>query len=209
MTNYLFKTVYALLAMAVIGVVIVAVTVITFSFTLPKIQSLSDYRPPIPSKILARDGTVLANIGVEDRDVAQIDEIPELIIGAFLSAEDDKFYEHQGVDYLGVARAMLANIKAGRVVQSGSTITQQVAKSLLLTSERSISRKIKDFLLALRIEKHLSKDEILYLYLNQVYLGGGYYGVKAANKGDYNKERSEATVAERAIGAGRLVAPGS
>lgn len=208
MKNNIFKAIYALLGLGLLGAVVTAIVIISFSFSLPKINSLNDYRPPIPSQILAKDGTVLANIGLEDRVVAEIDEIPERIIGAFLSAEDDKFYEHQGVDYLGVARAMLANIKAGRVVQGGSTITQQVAKSLLLTSERSISRKIKDFLLALRIEKHLSKDEILYLYLNQVYLGGGYYGVKAAFKGYYNKELNEATVAESAMVAGLLVAPG-
>lgn len=208
MKENLLKGIYAIIGLALLGIVTTALVVITFSFSLPKIQSLNDYRPPIPSKILAKDGTVLASIGLEDREVASIDEIPKMIIGAFLSAEDDKFYEHQGVDYLGVIRAMIANIKAGRVVQGGSTITQQVAKSLLLTSERSISRKIKDFLLALRIEKHLAKDEILYLYLNQVYLGGGYYGVKAAFKGYFNKELSEATVAESAMVAGLLVAPG-
>ncbi len=208
MKNNILKAIYALLGLSLLGAVVTAVVIISFSFSLPKINSLNDYRPPIPSKILAKDGTVLANTGLEDRVVAEIDEIPERIIGAFLSAEDDKFYEHQGVDYWGVARAMLANIKAGRVVQGGSTITQQVAKSLLLTSERSISRKIKDFLLALRIEKHLSKDEILYLYLNQVYLGGGYYGVKSAFKGYYNKELKEASIAESAMVAGLLVAPG-
>lgn len=208
MTSNLFKALYAIVGLVLFGIIVTAIVVITFSFSLPKIQSLNDYRPPIPSRILARDGTVLATIGLEDRDVAKIDEIPEMIIGAFLSAEDDKFYEHQGVDYLGVTRAMLANIKAGRVVQGGSTITQQVAKSLLLTSERSISRKIKDFLLALRIEKHLSKNEILFLYLNQVYLGGGYYGVKSAFRGYFQKELSEATIAESAMVAGLLVAPG-
>ncbi len=206
--NPFLKIIYGLVGLGLLGAIITVVVIISFSFSLPKITSLNDYRPPIPSKILAKDGTILANIGLEDRVVAEIDEIPERIIGAFLSAEDDKFYEHKGVDYLGVMRAMIANIKAGRVVQGGSTITQQVAKSLLLTSERSISRKIKDFLLALRIEKHLSKDEILYLYLNQVYLGGGYYGVKAAFKGYFNKELNEATIAESAMVAGLLVAPG-
>merc|ERR1711991_513854 len=130
------------------------------------------------------------------------------IIDAFLSAEDSGFYEHQGVDYLGVARAFLANVKAGKVVQGGSTITQQVAKSLLLSRERSITRKIKDFLLAQKIEKKFSKDEILFLYLNQVYLGGGYYGVKSAFKGYFDKRLDEATVAESALVAGLLVAPG-
>jgi len=193
---------------AFLGCLIVAAVIVYFSFGLPKISTLADYKPPIPSQILSRDGTVLAEIGKEKRDVAKIEEIPQVIIDAFLSAEDSGFYEHQGVDYLGVARAMLANIKAGRVVQGGSTITQQVAKSFLLTRERSYTRKIKDFLLAKKIEERFSKKEILFLYLNQVYLGGGYYGVKSAFRGYFGKELPEATVAETAMIAGLLVAPG-
>ena len=137
-----------------------------------------------------------------------MEDIPKVVIDAFLSAEDDSFYEHKGVDYLGVLRALIVNIKAGKVVQGGSTITQQVAKSLLLSNERSISRKIKDFLLAQKIEKKFSKEEILYLYLNQVYLGGGFYGVKSAFRGYYGKELVEASIAEAAMIAGLLVAPG-
>src|ERR1035437_5768649 len=135
-------------------------------------------------------------------------DVPARVINAFLAAEDDKFFEHKGVDYFGLARAMFANFKAGKVVQGGSTITQQVAKSLLLSSERSITRKVKDFILAQRIEEKLSKQEILYLYLNQVYLGGGYYGIKAAARGYYNKELKDITIAEASMLAGLLVAPG-
>lgn len=179
-----------------------------FSFTLPKISSLADYKPAVKSKILSKDGVVLYDIGKENREVVEFSEIPPRVVDAFLSAEDSNFYNHDGVDYFGVLRAAIANLKAGRVVQGGSTITQQVAKSLLLSSERSITRKIKDFLLAQKIEKRFNKEEILYLYLNQVYLGGGYYGVKSAFKGYFNKELSEATVAESALIAGLLVAPG-
>ena len=186
------------------GVAIIAY----FSFDLPKITNLADYRPPIHSQILAKDGTVLADVGLEKREVASMEEIPSILIDAFLSAEDSAFYEHKGVDYFGLLRALVANLKAGRVVQGGSTITQQVAKSLLLSSERSITRKIKDFLLAQKIEKRFSKKEILYLYLNQVYLGGGYYGVKAAFHGYFGKELAEASIAEAAMIAGLLVAPG-
>tara|TARA_Y100000590_G_scaffold469529_1_gene657801 strand:- start:241990 stop:244704 length:2715 start_codon:yes stop_codon:yes gene_type:complete len=195
-------------ALGVIGAVFGISIIVYFSFTLPKISKLSDYSPPITSQILAKDGTVLASLSKEKREIIQLDEVPPLVIDAFLSAEDSQFYEHQGVDYLGVMRAMIANIKAGRVVQGGSTITQQVAKSLLLSHERSFTRKIKDFLLAQRIEKKLSKKEILFLYLNQVYLGGGYYGVKTAFRGYFGKELAEATVAEAAMVAGLLVAPG-
>ncbi len=179
-----------------------------FSFSLPRISTLADYRPPIHSQIMAKDGTVLADVGIQKREISDFEEIPQRIINAFLAAEDDGCYQHKGVDYFGLLRALIANLKAGRVVQGGSTITQQVAKSLLLTSEKSITRKIKDFLLAQKIEKKSSKEEILYLYLNQVYFGGGFYGVKAAFRGYYGKELSEATVAESAMIAGLLVAPG-
>jgi penicillin-binding protein 1A len=196
------------LALGILGVISVAAVVSYYSFQLPNIQSLSDYNPPIPSQIVSKDGVVLAELGKEIREVVPVEDVPQRIVDAFLSAEDRSFYEHSGVNYWGVLRALIVNIKAGRVVQGGSTITQQVAKSLLLTRERSIARKIKDFLLALRIEKHLSKKEILFLYLNQVYLGGGYYGVKAAFRGYFDKDLSEATVAESAMVAGLLVAPG-
>jgi len=202
---------YALIsigAMILIGGITGVSVIAYFSFGLPKISTLADYNPPVSSQILSKDGTILADLGKENRDIARMDEIPKRIVHAFLSAEDDKFYEHKGVDYMGVLRALIVNLKAGRVVQGGSTITQQVAKSLLLSRERSIARKIKDFLLAQRIEEKFSKEEILFLYLNQVYLGGGYYGVKAAFKGYFDKELSEATVAEAAMVAGLLVAPG-
>jgi penicillin-binding protein 1A len=199
---------YVCVGIFLFGVLSVVAVVTYFSFDLPKISTLADYKPPIPSQIMAKDGTVLAEIGEQKREVVAMDEVPEFIIDAFLSAEDDSFYQHTGVDYNGVLRAFIVNLKAGRVVQGGSTITQQVAKSLLLNRERSISRKIKDILLAQRIEKKFTKEEILFLYLNQVYLGGGYYGIKAAFKGYFGKELFEATVAEAAMVAGLLVAPG-
>jgi penicillin-binding protein 1A len=175
--------------------------------TLPGIESLADYSPPVQSQILSRDGEVLLEAGNEKREIVELKEIPDVIISAFLAAEDDKFYEHSGVDIGGVIRALLKNIKAGRVVQGGSTITQQVAKSILLNRERSIIRKMRDFLLAIKIEKRFSKEDILKLYLNQVYLGGGYYGVKAAARGYFDKDLSEVTISESAMIAGLLVAP--
>lgn len=208
MKKILLKTLVFTISISFLGAVFAVGLVAYFSYDLPKISTLSDYRPPIPSQILAKDGTVLTEIGKEKRYIVQVEQIPQFVIDAFLAAEDDKFYEHSGVDYLGVFRALLKNIRAGRVVQGGSTITQQVAKSLLLTRERSIARKIKDFLLAQKIEEKFTKDQILFLYLNQVYLGGGYYGVKAAFDGYFGKELSEATVAEAAMVAGLLVAPG-
>lgn len=191
-----------------LGIAGISAIVIHFSFDLPQISSLADYHPPMPSIILARDGTVLSELGKEKREVVKLSEIPKIVIDSFLAAEDDKFFEHKGVDYWGMTRAMLANLRAGRVVQGGSTITQQVAKSLLLSSERSFGRKIKDFLLAQKIEQRFTKEEILFLYLNQMYFGGSYYGVKSAFKGYYGKELNEVTVAESAMIAGLLVAPG-
>ncbi len=206
--KFFLKILIGSLGLFLLAIILGLGTIIIFSMGLPKIASLADYRPNIPSRILAKDGTVLAEIALERREVAQFDEIPQLIVDAFLSAEDSSFFEHRGVDYMGVLRAFLANLKAGRVVQGGSTITQQVAKSFLLTQQRSYSRKIKDILLARKIEKRFSKKEILYLYLNQVYLGGGYYGIKAAFRGYFGKELAEATIAEAAMVAGLLVAPG-
>ena len=198
---------YAAFALVLCGILGIA-ALIYISLTLPKVSTLRDYRPPLASKILAKDGTVLAQIGIENRELVPIEKIPKIIVDAFLAAEDSKFYQHQGIDYQGIFRAFLANLMAMRIVQGGSTITQQVAKSLLLTSKRSYLRKFKEFILAPRIEEQFTKDEILFLYLNQVYLGGGYYGIKSAFKGYFDKELEEVSIAETAMVAGLLVAPG-
>lgn len=202
------KSIFVAVALAFIGGLFLFGIILYVSYDLPQINSLSDYSPPIGSKILSKDGEVLLELSKEDRQVVPIEEIPQNIIDTFLAAEDDNFYNHAGIDYLGITRAMLKNIKEGRIKQGASTITQQVAKSLLLTNERTFTRKIKDMILATKIEEKLSKNEILFLYLNQVYLGGGYYGVKSAFKGYFDKELSEATIAETALVAGLLVAPG-
>lgn len=202
------KFVFALAALGFLAGIFVLGAIITISFDLPQINSLADYNPPIPSRIYSKDGELLLELAKERREIANFEEIPQRVVDAFLSAEDDNFYNHGGIDYVGIARAMVKNLKAGRIVQGASTITQQVAKSLLLSSERTFTRKIKDLLLAKRIEDKFTKEEILFLYLNQVYLGGGYYGVKSAFKGYFEKELSEATVAEAALVAGLLVAPG-
>jgi len=208
MKSLIVKIVFALLGVALLAGMSAALAFTYFNLDLPKIDKLQDYKPNLASQIISKDGVLLAELGLEKREIVEMKDVPQRVIDAFLSAEDDKFFEHKGVDYWGLSRAMFANFKAGRVVQGGSTITQQVAKSLLLSSERSITRKLKDFILAQRIEEKLTKKEILYLYLNQVYLGGGYYGVKAAARGYYNKELKNMTVAESAMLAGLLVAPG-
>lgn len=204
----LVKTLAVLAVLFLFGALSVVGVFLYISSDLPQINTLKDYNPPMNSKIISKDGEVLLDIGQETREVVPFNKIPSRIVGAFLAAEDDNFYQHEGIDYYGIVRAFLVNMKEGRLVQGGSTITQQVAKSFLLTKERTLSRKVKDLLLARKIEQKFSKDEILFLYLNQVYLGGGYYGVKAAFRGYFDKELSEATPAEAALVAGLLVAPG-
>jgi penicillin-binding protein 1A len=174
---------------------------------LPQITSVDDYQPSIPSIIYDRHGNKLKEMGSENRAIVDIEDVPRKVINSFLAAEDSNFYHHIGIDPLGIARAFMANLKAGRVVQGGSTISQQVAKSFLISKERSIIRKVKDIFLAYKIEQFLTKDEILFLYLNQVYLGGGYYGIKEAFKGYFGKDLSDVTIAESAMVAGLLVAP--
>lgn len=208
MIKKILKIFFVIISLTLLAGLGVLGIIIYISFDLPQINSLSDYNPPVPSRIYSKDGEVLLEIGKEKREIARFEEIPQKVVECFLAAEDDNFYNHSGVDYMGIIRAMVKNIRAGKIVQGGSTLTQQVAKSLLLSNERTYSRKIKDLLLAKRIEEKFTKDEILYLYLNQVYLGGGYYGVKAAFKGYFDKELAEATVAESALIAGLLVAPG-
>lgn len=208
MKSLIIKIFLALIGVGLLAGITGALAFTYFNLDLPKIDKLQDYKPNLASQIISKDGVILAELGLEKREIVEMKQVPIRVIDAFLSAEDDKFFEHKGVDYWGLTRAMLANFRAGKVVQGGSTITQQVAKSLLLSSERSITRKLKDFILAQRIEEKLTKNEILFLYLNQVYLGGGYYGIKAAARGYFNKELKEITVAESAMIAGLLVAPG-
>ncbi|MCY4644815.1 MAG: transglycosylase domain-containing protein [Bacteriovoracales bacterium] len=190
------------------GVFFVALLFGILALSLPEVTEIADFNPPIPSQILSRDGKLILEFGSEKRDITPISEIPQKVIDSFLVAEDKNFYSHNGIDYWGILRAFWANIKAFKVVQGGSTITQQVAKQLYLSGERSIIRKIRDMLLAVKLEKKFTKDEILYLYLNKVYLGGGFYGVTAAFRGYFGKELNESTVAECALIAGLLVAPG-
>ncbi|MFA7612691.1 MAG: PBP1A family penicillin-binding protein [Candidatus Caldatribacteriota bacterium] len=204
----LLKTLIVLLILGLLGVFSLIGIFFIVSLDLPQINSLKDYNPPKSSRILSKDGEVLLELGLENRDVVEFQDIPPKVVSAFLAAEDDNFFNHKGVDYYGILRAFIVNLREGKLVQGGSTITQQVAKSFLLTRERTITRKIKDLLLARKIEQKLNKEEILYLYLNQVYLGGGYYGVKAAFRGYFDKDLEEATIAESALVAGLLVAPG-
>ncbi len=201
----------SILASSLIVIVIVASALWKFSSELPKIITVEDYRPLGVTQVFATGGKKTVEIGEffkERRYLVPFVKIPDHVVRAFISAEDDRFFDHPGINISSMIRAGIANFRAGHVVQGGSTITQQVAKSLLLTPERSFDRKIKEIILASRIESNLSKQQILYLYLNQIYLGHGAYGVQAASRSYFRKDISEVTVAEAALLAGMPQAPG-
>ncbi|MBN2644545.1 MAG: PBP1A family penicillin-binding protein [Desulfuromonadaceae bacterium] len=175
--------------------------------SLPRMDKLEDYRPPVITRVYSEDNQLIAEFYRERRIVVPVSKMPQKLIHAFVSAEDSGFFEHQGIDLVSIFRAALRNIQAGGIVQGGSTITQQVAKSLLLTPERKFSRKFKEAILAWRMEQHFDKREILYLYLNQIYLGHGAYGVQAAAENYFAKNVEELNLAECSMLAGLPQAP--
>jgi penicillin-binding protein 1A len=174
---------------------------------LPRISTLSDYRPPIISSVYADDGRKIGEFAAERRIVIPLGEMPENLINAFVAAEDSRFWKHPGIDVVGILRAFFKNLEAGTIVQGGSTITQQVTKSFFLTPEKKYIRKIKEAILAYRIDKTFSKADVLFLYLNQIYLGHGAYGVEAAAENYFGKRARQLTLAECAVLAGLPQAP--
>jgi penicillin-binding protein 1A len=164
-----------------------------------KLDVVTDYRPLRASQIFSAEGEMIGEFFVEKRVLIPVEEVPDVVKKAFVAAEDVRFYKHHGVDYQGILRAAWVNARAGQVVQGGSSITQQVAKLLLVGHERSLSRKLREALLAYRIESQLGKDQILGIYLNHVYLGHGAYGVVAAANAYFGKRLSDLTAAEAAM----------
>ena len=160
---------------------------------------VTDYRPLRASQIYSADGEMIGEFFVEKRVLLPSERIPDMVKKAFVAAEDVRFYKHHGVDYQGIFRAAVVNFRAGEVVQGGSSITQQVAKLLIVGQERSLARKVREALLALRIENRLAKDQILGIYLNHVYLGYGAYGIAAAANAYFGKLPADLTVAEAAM----------
>jgi penicillin-binding protein 1A len=197
---------------AVVVVIIIASTGAVlwymWSSNLPYIGSLREYNPPIITEIYSDDGEVIGRFWEEKRIVVSLDQLPSQLINAFIAAEDARFFEHEGVDVWGIIRAFIKNLKAGKIEQGGSTITQQVTKSLLLKNpEKTYRRKAREVSLSLQIEKTFSKERILYLYLNQIYLGHGAYGVEAAARTYFQKSAKDLTLAESALLAGLPQAP--
>lgn len=174
---------------------------------LPTISQLKNYNPPMVSELYSSDGNILAYWYLQKRWPVSIKKVPRRLINAFLAAEDSRFYEHRGIDFIGVIRAAIKNVEAGSIVQGASTITQQVTRSLLLSPKRSWLRKLKEALLAWQIDGSLTKDEILNIYLNQIYLGSGAYGIEAAARTYFDKHVQELNIAESALIAGLTQAP--
>jgi penicillin-binding protein 1A len=174
---------------------------------IPNLKSIHDYQPKMATLVLDRDNRTVKRIFEENRRVVPLESMSPLLPQAFVSAEDSRFYEHPGVDIWSIFRALFHNIRSGAKAQGGSTITQQVTRSLLLSRKKLYSRKIKEAILAYRIDSVMSKDEILYIYLNQIYLGEGAYGVEAAAETYFNKRVQDLTLGQIAVLAGLPQAP--
>jgi len=205
--SWLFSFIFFCALVAIIGVLFV---IFHYEKDLPDYLQLSDYQPAITTRLYAGNGSLLAEYAAEKRIFVPVSRMPPHILEAFISAEDKNFYSHGGVDYTGIARAVIVNVKnrgSGRRMVGASTITQQVAKNFLLTNEVSFDRKIKEALIAFRMEKAFTKEHILELYLNEIYLGKSSYGVAAAALNYFNKSLEELTLGEIAFLAALPKAP--
>ncbi len=199
-------------AIAALAVSVLPFLVLTFAAmltypALPSLEILTDYRPNMPLRVYSAEGILLGEFGKERRALIKIAEVPEMMKKAILAAEDERFYEHGGVDYIGVLRAALSNFTSRGAKQGASTITMQVARNFFLTKEKTLSRKFNEMLLAFKIEHNLTKDEILELYINQIYLGQRAYGFSTASQIYFGKPLNQLSIAEMAMLAGLPKAP--
>ena len=197
----------ALTGLLLLGVAIAALAISMAWPTLPSLEALTDYHPKIPLRVYTADGALIGEYGEERRSFVRIQDVPPVLKQAILAAEDDRFYQHSGVDFLGIARATAANLVTGGKRQGASTITMQVARNFYLSREKTISRKLYEILLSFKIEQNLSKDQILEVYINQIYLGRRAYGFATAAQTYYGKPLKELNVAEAAMLAGLPKAP--
>jgi penicillin-binding protein 1A len=204
--RWLLYLVSLALGLAVVGGLLGAFVLALLWPTLPSLDKLTDYQPKIPLRVVSADGDLLGEFGEERRSIVGIRDVPDVMKNAILAAEDERFYQHGGVDYLSVLRAAMANLSAG-TQQGAGTITMQVARNFFLTREKTVTRKLREALLAWKIEASLSKDEILELYVNQIFLGQRAYGFAAAAQIYYGKQLKDLTVSEAAMLAGLPKAP--
>mgnify|MGYP000152105353 CR=1 FL=1 len=185
-------------ALVTAGLVVVVAAYFYIAPQLPPIERLKDVRLQVPLRVFASDGELIAEFGEQHRTPIRYENLPPLVINAILATEDDRFFEHPGVDYQGLLRAGMELVRTGEKRQGGSTITMQVARNFFLSSEKTYLRKLTEIFLALRIERYLSKEEILELYLNKIYLGQRAYGVAAAAQVYFNKPLASINLAEAA-----------
>ena len=196
------------LGLALVGSLLGAFILALLYPTLPSLETLTDYRPKIPLRVVSAEGDLIGEFGEERRAIVKIAEVPDVMKKAILAAEDERFYSHGGVDYLSVVRAAWTNVTSG-TQQGAGTITMQVARNFFLTREKTLTRKLREVLLAWKIEGSLSKDEILELYVNQIFLGQRAYGFAAASQIYFAKPLKDVTIAEAAMLAGLPKAPSS
>ena len=204
--RWLLYTGSVVAGLAAVGALLGAFVLALLWPTLPPLDALTDYQPKIPLRVVSADGALLGEFGEERRAVIRIGEVPDVMKHAILAAEDERFYQHGGVDYLSILRAALSNVTSG-TQQGAGTITMQVARNFFLTREKTVSRKLREVLLAWKIEASLPKDEILELYINQIFLGQRAYGFAAAAQIYFGKPLADVTVAEAAMLAGLPKAP--
>jgi penicillin-binding protein 1A len=204
-SRWWFYPVLLAASLALVAAGVGALTVVLLWPNLPSLEVLTDYRPKIPLRVYSAEGELIGEFGEEKREVVRIQDVPEVMKQAILAAEDDRFYQHGGVDYLGVARAASANLQGRR--EGASTITMQVARTFFLTREKTFARKLSEVLLAFKIEASLTKDQILELYINQIFLGSRAYGFGSAANVYFGKNLADITPAEAAMLAGLPQAP--
>jgi penicillin-binding protein 1A len=205
--RWIFYPLIALAGLAVIGIALAGIILVLAYPNLPSLEALTDYRPKIPLRVMSADGFLIGEFGEERRAVVRINDVPPVMKQAILAAEDERFYQHGGVDTLGILRATLVNLVSGSKRQGSSTITMQVARNFFLTAEKTWARKLYEIMLAFKIEHNLSKDQILELYINQIYLGQRAYGFASAAQIYFGKALKDLNPAEAAMLAGLPKAP--
>src|SRR2546423_2075673 len=199
--------VLALAGVGVLGLALAGFVILLAYPNLPSIEALTEYQPKIPLRVYTADGVLIGEFGEERRSVVSIEEVPALMKQAILAAEDERFYQHTGVDYHGVLRAAYSNLVTGGKTQGASTITMQVARNFFLSREKTLTRKLYEALLAFKIENSLGKDQILEIYINQIYLGQRAYGFGAAAQIYFGKSLNQLSISEAAMLAGLPKAP--
>src|SRR5262247_1237183 len=197
--QYLGSLVFVFLLCLAIALGATAGVLFVYNSDLPQVNSLEDYRPSLVTEVYADDGQVIGSFALERRIVVTWDQVPQLLKDAVVSVEDQNFYEHWGIDLYGIARAGVKNLMAGRVVEGGSTLTQQLSKNLFLTPEQSFRRKIQEAMLSIQIERYYTKQQILTLYCNLHFMGHGQYGFAAAAEFYFNKRLKDLNLEEAAM----------